>query len=135
MTQTSHKPILCIDFDGVIHSYENGWQDGELYGTLVPGFVGWAVEASAIFKLVIYSSRCITPGAIVRIGVWMEKQLTEHFTSDEIAHFMSLFEFSNTKPPAFLTIDDRAVCFKGKWNARELHPATLKQFRPWNTKP
>ena len=27
--------IICVDFDGVIHSFHKGWHDGSLYGHLI----------------------------------------------------------------------------------------------------
>jgi hypothetical protein len=134
MIETTWKPTLCIDFDGVIHSYDKGWQDGSIYGTLVPGFVVWAIEASNTFKLVVYSSRSTSNANIVRMEMWLEKQLAERLMPREIEQFMELLSFSNEKPAAFLTIDDRAICFNGDWDAPELSPTILRQFKTWNTK-
>ena len=40
--------------------------------------------------------------------------------------------FPHQKPAAFLTIDDRAVCFEGDWS--DFEPADLLNFKPWNKK-
>lgn len=127
------KPILCLDFDGVIHSYERGWQGGEIYGTVTPGFFKWAQEAQKVFKLVIYSSRSKSDDGVVAMSAWMHREINAWRQSgcernDEVLEF----EYAHEKPPAFLTIDDRAIQFQGDWYDTELDPAWLRAFKPWN---
>lgn len=131
-----NKPILCIDFDGVIHSYENGWQNGEIYGTATPGFFRWADKAMDHFKLVIYSSRSKTPEGITAmreaIGKWSVDAVNnrEVVPEYEWSTFFNELEFTDVKPAAFLTIDDRAICFQGNWDT-VLDPVELLEFRTW----
>jgi hypothetical protein len=123
------KPILCIDFDGCVHSYERGWQDGEIYGTVVPGFFEWAAKAQEAFKLVIYSSRSATDLGRMAMGVWIAERIRDW----RAASGGTFIEFSMAaeKPAAYLTIDDRAVCFTGNWEAPELTVEAMKAFTPW----
>lgn len=114
-------PILCLDFDGVIHSYEHGWRDGSIYGTVTPGFLTWLAIAQEYFRIVIYSSRSAQPNGTEQMKQWLARQNGGTLPTG--------LEFSASKPPAFLTIDDRAVCFRGDWH--ELNPATLREFKPW----
>ncbi len=126
------KPIICLDFDGVIHSYERGWQGGEIYGSMIPGFLAWSIEAQTKFELVIYSSRSKDLSQIAAMIAWMLHQVSGRMMPNEINNWMAGFTFSREKPPAFLTIDDRAIQFTGNWASPELRMEDLLAFKPWN---
>lgn len=117
------RPTLCVDFDGVVHSYDKGWQDGSIYGIVVPGFAEWAKKAAVDFDLLVYSSRCSTPEGASAIAEWLHEQL-----GPDLAVLLTV---TNTKPPAWLTIDDRAICFRGDWAAPELDPKNMLRFKSW----
>lgn len=127
------KPILCIDFDGVIHSYERGWQDGIIYGNVVPGFFDWAKVAKDHFRLVIYSSRSKQALGIAEMKTWLGDQLHNEYENPKPLE-VGDFEFAHEKPPAFLTIDDRALNFNGDWYDDCYWPEKLLNFKPWNNK-
>ena len=130
------KPIICIDFDGVIHSYEKGWMDGEIYGEVVPGFFEWVERVRYDFELVIHSSRAKIDDGIALMVTWFHEKEKEWLKSGGERNPVEplIIEFSYMKPPAFITIDDRAICFKGDWSAAELSPESLKAFKPWTAK-
>lgn len=129
------KMILCVDFDGVVHSYSSGWKgDTAIPDAPVPGALKWLWEATEWWDVQIYSSRSKNPDAVLAMKAWM------------IFHSMNVFGpghpmirdtgepypigFAHEKPAAFLTIDDRAICFEGDWS--ELDAADLLHFKPWN---
>jgi hypothetical protein len=129
-----NKPILCIDFDGVVHSYTSGWK-GE---TVIPdppvkGALAWLYKATEFWDVQIYSSRSKNPDARYEMLSWMRHWSVSEFGPDHIMSYAGTeypIKFAHEKPSAFLTIDDRAICFDGAWNA--LDPQKLLEFRPWN---
>lgn len=141
------RPLLCLDFDGVIHRYSQGWREGQIYDPVTPGFFDWAEQAKAEFSLVIYSSRSATPAGRKAMHEWLYRQWlgwksllrypSTLIVSDPIKTPPQPmdFEFAHTKPPAFLTLDDRGIQFQGRWDDPELQPLTLRAFKPWNLKP
>jgi hypothetical protein len=133
---SKYKPILCIDFDGTIHRYSRGWQDGTIYDDVVPGFFEWALEATEHFRLVIYSSWSKTPEGIEEMSRWLHAQRWKWRGSHGIPDFGEPlgFEFASEKPPAFLTIDDRAIGFTGSWEDPALSAEQMLKFKPWNQK-
>ena len=122
-----NKPILLLDFDGVVHSYTSKWTTAtDIHDKPVTGFHIWAIEAKKRFTLCIYSSRSKEPGGIEAMKTWIRA----HYPN--VKGMEDWFEFPKTKPAAFLTIDDRAICFEGNWFDPKLDPENLLKFKPWN---
>lgn len=132
MTVSTSKPILCIDFDGVLHSYTSGWQGADVVSDPpVPGTLEWLVNAIGHFELCIYSSRSSQKGGIDAMKNWLYENLIEEGCPGMIADgLMRVIKFPTQKPAAFLTIDDRAICFNGAFPSYE----ELLAFKPWNKK-
>lgn len=52
------KPTLCVDFDGVVHSYTSPWKGAAVISDPpVPGAIEWLLACLDYFEVVIYSSR------------------------------------------------------------------------------
>lgn len=133
-----NKPILCVDFDGVVHSYASGWKGATVIpDPPVPGALRWLWKAAEWFDVQIYSSRSKDPEARSAMRYWMAMHSADEFGHDhpmaastDDDNFVYPITFAYEKPAAFLTIDDRALCFEGDWS--EWDPADLLSFKPWN---
>lgn len=125
----SDKPTLCVDFDGCLHSYESGWQGADVVADgPVPGAMKWLFDLTGHFDVAIYSARSSQPGGIEA----MYKALRNWAgipTPYGGECWIDLLSFPTEKPSAFLTIDDRAICFDGDFT--RVTPAKLKAFQPW----
>jgi len=129
--------ILCLDFDGVLHSYKSGWQgprnipdppvDGaikwlnSLFVEIDQSFIDyWEIEYKSDFDVQIYSSRSQYWGGRKAMKRWLLKWGLSPY-------IIKLIRFPKKKPAAFLTIDDRAICFDGNFPSTE----TILNFKPW----
>jgi hypothetical protein len=127
------RPILCVDFDGVIHLYSSPWIDEfTISDGQVPGALQWLNKAREWFEIHIYSARSATPAGRAAMRAWLYTQARNEWPDDAAKPFELLHDitFAHKKPPAFLTIDDRAITFTGEWG--NLDPELLRQFKPWN---
>ncbi len=127
--ETKSKPILCLDFDGVLHNYTSGWRGAKIIPDgPVDGAMEFLRDAVEIFTIHIYSSRSILEGGINSMQNWLEICLLEKFGNQLAYPIFDPIVFPTSKPPAFVTIDDRAITFTGTFpNVDE-----LLQFKPWN---
>ena len=112
-----YKPTILIDWDGTIGQYD---------GKYVPGVVGAPLEGA---RAMIYA-------LIEREGYDVKVFTTRE--AEIIAPVLAEFGFpklkvTNYKSPAYLMIDDRAICFQGEWNKDLLDQ--IKNFKPWWKRP
>jgi hypothetical protein len=125
------KKILCLDFDGVVHSYTTPWVAPHIIpDEPVTGALAFIQEALKTFRVMIYSSRSADPEGIRAMQIWLREQAyanAKHLDAPDLGWLLDV-EWPMQKPPAFLTIDDRAIMFTGTWPAI----ADLVAFKPWN---
>lgn len=135
---STQKRILLVDFDGVVHSYESGWKGADVIpDPPVPGALQWLFNALPMWDVQVYSSRTSQAGGRQAMHTWMVTHARRELGPDHPLSRETLIDdypikFPDQKPPAFLTIDDRAICFDGNWSA--LNPESLLHFKPWNKK-
>lgn len=148
-----NKPILCLDFDGVIHSYSSGWKGARnIPDPPVDGAIEFLVSAIEEFEVHIFSARSGQFGGRRAMKRWIKRWAENYFWSNPsvevldtlslmgpgdaipdpanvfIRNLMKNLKFPKKKPPAFVSLDDRVLTFEGTWPSLE----ELKAFKPWN---
>lgn len=98
------RRTICLDFDGVIHSYRTGWSGIEsIPDPPIHGTQRAVQRLRQDYRVVVHSARCSTPEGRAAIERWLAK------------HNIEVDEVAEHKPPAMVYIDDRAIRFQGNW--------------------
>lgn len=98
------RRTICLDFDGVIHSYRSGWCGAEVIpDPPIHGTKEAIARLRTRFRVVVHSARCATEAGHEAVQAWLIKH---QLVVDEVCRF---------KPPATIYVDDRAVPFRGDW--------------------
>lgn len=113
------RKTIVFDFDGVIHKYSKGWQDGSIYDEPVEGIKELIDELRKDFDVVIVSTRCRDLRCQLEMKEWLEK------------YDIVVDDYTSIKVPAVMYIDDRAICFNGK--VEDLRKE-ISAFRTWQEK-
>ena len=105
MTQRDTKQRIALDFDGVLHEYSQGYNNGRLgdnmngWDPMIPG-ARTAVERMISKGFEVYVLTARDPEQWPAIYEWLA------------AHrFPPNIEITNIKKPAFIYVDDRAIRF------------------------
>ena len=115
-TGLSRQPrTVCLDFDGVLHSYRSGWRGPEVIPD--PPIHGTREAIARLrqhYRVVVYSGRCRSSEGRQAVEQWLAR------------HDIQVDEVCDNKPPALVYVDDRAVRFRGNW---EQAIDEIRQFR------
>ena len=128
------RKLICLDFDGVVHSYTSGWKGPRsIPDPPVDGALEWIeMMLNSGFDVSILSSRGRYFG-----GRWAMKRWLHAWCGPSpdgpcpwdggIAAGLSMVQFPRAKPPAHISVDDRGLNFAGVFPTRE----EVEAFTPW----
>jgi hypothetical protein len=105
---------VAVDFDGVIHAYSKGWQDGTIYDEPLPGAFDSLRALMETYAVFIHTTR--DPATV---GRWIKAQSgieTAWFeVIEDVPEFWNeqgVLLITSRKFPAVAYIDDRAIRFE-----------------------
>lgn len=109
---------ICMDFDGVIHSYTEGWTgDDDIPSPPVDGIKDFInLLRTSGYEVVVNSTRCRSSSGYFAVHEYLNK------------HGIKVDSVVKDKPPAFIYIDDRAL----KFNPLD-YLGMLKEIREFKT--
>ncbi len=139
-----NKPMITLDFDGVIHQYTSPWVSAEIIpDPPVEGAIEWLFKARVKYDLAILSARSKEPGGIQAMQRWLKRHLVKWLqapgkvsqiqarqtlagyhpeTNDDQYELLTWadsvvnsIQWPTTKLPSMLYIDDNGYRFEGKW--------------------
>lgn len=151
--KSTYKPILSLDFDGTINSYKSGWKGPRnIPDSAMPGALQFIAEAQDLFTINIFSTRSHYFGGRRAMRNWLFNEYNKLFSNtddlpkwfndrinycsmepmyilieDAIKDIIKKIGFPKHKPPALVTIDDRAIQFTGEWPDLD----KLRNFKPY----
>jgi hypothetical protein len=101
---------VAVDFDGVIHRYSRGWQDGTIYDEPIPGAIDGLRRLQQRYAVFVFTSR-----EVEQVVPWLEAQgLDVAADGPPYPAFWNSQDqvlVTNRKLPAVAYVDDRAVLF------------------------
>lgn len=114
----TRRRIISVDFDATLHAYDGKWTAPDIISG--PPILGAqkAMEnyIAAGFDVIVCSARARSVAGAEAIERWTRDTLFVPLHATAI------------RPPAFVHIDDRCICFDGRhWPTSE----EITSFRPW----
>lgn len=106
------KKTIAIDFDGVVHKYSKGWQDGKIYDEPVEGSLEAIITLlERGYKVSVFTTRENTE--LVKTWIVEKTYKCKGLQSKPYLFWFDRdeFEVTNKKPPAIAYIDDRGIRF------------------------
>lgn len=101
---------VAVDFDGVVHGYSRGWQDGSIYDPPVPGAFDGLRALMASHSVFIFTSRPLAPVAewlVTRGGFEVVIDNDDREFWNERGRLL----VTRRKLPAVVYVDDRGIMF------------------------
>lgn len=109
--EKAKRGTIAVDFDGVIHRYSKGWQDGAIYDPPMPGAVEGLRALMGRFAVFVFTTR---PAA--QVADWLGDlgfavRVDGEPDRPEFWNARDVLLVANRKLPALAYLDDRAVRF------------------------